>query len=212
MPYSAERKLNSRQRILNSAIELFCKNGFQQVSISQVMSLARMTHGAFYSHFESKEALFKESLYETFRKSQATRLAKAPFSLRHLTMLVNNYLNLRNLTEKSDPAPEMILFNEVGSENEEIRSLYQRAYFDLLAILKNRILALKKLKKLEYVDDAQDRARAVLATLVGAVAIAKSINDQDEQEKLLLTAQNQILSMLGADVNLYAADASLIAS
>ena len=209
MPYTTERKLSSRQRILNSATELFCRYGFDKVSINQVMSLARMTHGAFYSHFESKEALFTESLRQTFVRSQDKRLAKAPFSLRHLTQLVNNYLNLRNLTEQG-PGPEMILFNEIGAESKEIRNLYERAYLSMLKILETRIKALDRLKKLDFGNDIPDRARAVLATLVGAVAIAKSIENQREQELILLTAQKQILSLIGADANLYPADPSLI--
>jgi len=210
MPYTTQRKLNSRQRILASATELFCRYGFDRVSIDQVMSLARMTHGAFYSHFESKEALFRASLSEIFRKSQASRLAKAPFSLRHLTQLVNNYLNLRNLTAESGPGPEMILFNEIGARRKEIRQMYEKAYLSMLHLLETRIRALRRLRKIELTNDVRDRARAVLATLVGAVAIAKSIEDPDEQDRILLTAQLQILGIIGVDANLYPADSSLI--
>jgi len=199
-------------RILKSATELFCKYSFDRVSISEVMSLARMTHGAFYAHFESKEALFRESLAETFRRCHAKRLAKAPFSLRHLTRLVNHYLNLRTLGDQAEPGPEMILFNEIDADRQEIRSLYQDAYLGMLKILETRMRALGRLHKIEFNNDVGDRARAVLATLVGAVAIAKSIDDEGEQARILLSAQNQILSLIGADADarLYPADASLI--
>ncbi len=211
MPYTKARKLGSRERILNSATELFCKYGFNKVSINEVMSLARLTHGAFYSHFESKEALFKASLYETFNRSQAKRLAKAPLSLRHLTELVNNYLNLRNLTEQSGPGPEMILFNDIDADRPEIRALYERSYLSLLKLLETRIRALGRLNKISYRNDIADRARGVLATLVGAVAIAKSIESKEEQEKILLVAQNQILQLIGVEVSLLPADASSLA-
>ena len=56
MPYSPDHKSKSKERILASATELFGRFGFDKVSINQVMKLARMTHGAFYAHFESKEA------------------------------------------------------------------------------------------------------------------------------------------------------------
>ncbi len=176
------------------------------------MSLARMTHGAFYSHFESKEALFRASLKETFNKSHAKRLAKAPFSIRHLTQLVNNYLNLRNLTEHSGPGPEMILFNEIGAQSVEIRQLYEQAYFSMVKLLETRMRALGRLKKIEFNNDVSDRARAILATLVGAVAIAKSIENTEEQERILLTAQNQIINLIGVDADWQQTDASLLAT
>lgn len=68
MPYPKDQKIKSRARILKSATELFFRYGFQKVSISQIMKEARMTHGAFYAHFESKEALFSASFLETLKE------------------------------------------------------------------------------------------------------------------------------------------------
>ncbi|HKI73270.1 MAG TPA: TetR/AcrR family transcriptional regulator [Pseudomonadales bacterium] len=200
MPYSREHKFRSRERILKSATELFCRYGFDKVSINQVMNLAKMTHGAFYAHFESKEALYKESFLEALKNSRAARLAKAPFSLRHLTQLVTNYLNLRDLTEQSGPGPETILFNDIGSDRSEIKQIYEQSYFSLLKLLETRIVALGKLKKLPFSVESsivRQRARAIMAMLVGAVAIARSIQSDEERRRLLAAAQDQILVMLG---------------
>jgi len=200
MPYSKEHKLKSKERILKSASELFCRYGFDKVSINQVMALARMTHGAFYAHFDSKEALYKASLLQLFKKSGAARLAKAPFSIKHLMQLVNNYVNLREMSDKSVPGPETVLFNEIGSERKDIRELYEESYLGLLKILETRIMALGRLKKIRLSDlgSVSDRARAILAALVGAVAIARSIESEDERRRVLAAAQRQILSILGA--------------
>lgn len=204
MPYSKAHKTKTRERILTSATELFCRYGFDKVSISQVMSLARMTHGAFYAHFESKEALFKASLSEMFNRTRATRLAKAPLSLKHLTQLVNNYLTLRELSDKSVPGPEVVLFNEIGSERKEIRELYEESYLGLLKILETRITALARLNKIQIAVDTaavSERARAILAAMVGAVAIAKSIQSEEERRRVLTAAQNQVLTLLGVTRN-----------
>ncbi|MCB1692970.1 MAG: TetR/AcrR family transcriptional regulator [Pseudomonadales bacterium] len=199
MPYAPEHKMKTRERILRSATDLFCRYGFDKVSISQVMKVARMTHGAFYAHFESKEALFRASLAEAFRRCKASRLAKAPLSLSHMTQLVNNYLTLRNLSE-SAPGPEAVLFNEIGSDRVEIKQLYEEAYFGMVKLLETRITALGRLRKIPVAGDAAtvaNRARAIVAALVGAVAIARSIEDEDEKQHLLVATQDQILSMLG---------------
>lgn len=200
MPYTAEHKLKSKERILLSATELFCRFGFDKVSISQVMKLAKMTHGAFYAHFESKEALYKASFLQTLNGSSTGRLAKAPFSMKHLTQLASNLLNLRALSEKSRPSPENILFNEIGSDSVEIRQLYETSYLGVLKILEKRIMALSKLKRISFAPNQEtiaENSRAILASLVGAVAIAKSIQSEEERHRILSAAQNQILTMLG---------------
>lgn len=200
MPYTAEHKLKSKERILLSATELFCRFGFDKVSINQVMKLAKMTHGAFYAHFESKEALYKASFLQTLNGSSTGRLAKAPFSVKHLTQLASNLLNLRALSEQSRPSPENILFNEIGSDSVEIRRLYEKSYLSILKILEKRITALCKLNRLSLEENQAaiaDKSRAILASLVGAVAIAKSIQSEEERRQILSAAQDQILTMLG---------------
>lgn len=200
MPRSKTHKLQSKQRILESATQLFCRYGFDKVSISQVMKLAKLTHGAFYAHFESKEALYKASFLEALRKSRAARLAKAPFSLRHLTQLVHDYLNLRDLAEQSGPGPETILFNDIGSDRSEIQHVYEESYRSLLKLLETRMIALGRLKRLPFTAESgvvSQRARAIMATLVGAVAIARSIQDDTERRRVLAAAQDQILVTLG---------------
>ncbi len=200
MPYTLEHKIRTKQRILESATELFCRFGFDRVSISQVMKLAKMTHGAFYAHFESKEALYKASFLQTLNGSSTGRLAKAPFSIKHLTELASNLLNLRALSEQTRPSPENILFNEIGSDSSEIRQLYEKSYLGVLKILEKRITALDKLKKLPLAQNQNsisEKSRAMLASLVGAVAIAKSIQSEEERRQILNAAQNQILKSLG---------------
>lgn len=200
MPYTKEHKLRSKDRILKSATELFCRYGFDKVSISQIMKLARMTHGAFYAHFESKEALYNASVFETIRRSRAGRLVKGPFSIMHLTSLVTDYLNLRDPKKAQEPGPESILFNDIGSDNDEIKRLYEKSYQSLRKLLETRITALSRLGKLPFSADSEtvaEKSRAILASLVGAVAIAKSIPHEEEQRNILMTAQKQIFAILG---------------
>jgi AcrR family transcriptional regulator len=200
MPYSKTHKSESKDRILKSATELFFRYGFDKVSITQIMKLARMTHGAFYAHFDSKEALFSASFLETMRRSRAARLTKSPFSMKNLFSLVTDYLNLRDPKKVDEPGPESILFNEIGSENFEIKKLYEKSYSSLKENLETRITALCRLNKLPFPADSEtvaEKSRAILASLVGAVAIAKSLPHEEEQRNILLTAQKQIFSILG---------------
>ncbi len=200
MPYPEDHKARSKDRILKSATELFCRYGFEKVSINQIMKLAKLTHGAFYAHFESKEALYNASFLETLKGSRAARLVKGPLSIKHLTALVTNYWNLQELKEKSKPGPETILFNEIGNDNAEVQRLFETSYHNLKRMLEIRIMALSRLKKLPFEPHREtiaEKARAILAALVGAVAIAKSIPHEEERRGILEASQKQILIMLG---------------
>ncbi|GHC21126.1 TetR/AcrR family transcriptional regulator [Aidingimonas halophila] len=202
MPYSTNHKAESRERILKSAIELFSRQGFEKVSIGQIMKLAKMTHGAFYAHFASKEALYRESVRKTLERSHAARLVKGPLSVKHLTDLVANYWNLQELERKRKPGPETVLFNEIGNDNAEVRTLFEASYLRMKKMLETRLIALSRLKKLPFDPDREviaEKSRAILASLVGAVAIAKSLPDEQERQRILDAAQRNILQMLGVD-------------
>ncbi|WP_129141624.1 TetR/AcrR family transcriptional regulator [Modicisalibacter coralii] len=202
MPYSATHKARSRERILKSATELFSRQGFEKVSIGQIMKLARMTHGAFYAHFASKEALYQASVRQTLENSRAARLVKGPLSAKHLTDLVANCWNLQELERKHKPGPESVLFNEIGNENTEIRTLFEASYRRVKKMLETRLIALSRLKKLPLEPDREaiaDKSRVILASLVGAVAIAKSLPEEAERQRVLNAAQRHILRMLGVE-------------
>ncbi|MGB1011671.1 MAG: TetR/AcrR family transcriptional regulator [Thiolinea sp.] len=200
MSYTKHHKKQSKERILECASQLFCQFGYEKVSIKQVMKLARMTHGAFYAHFESKEALYKTSFLTVLKRTQSKRLAKAPFSVNHLMQLVNNLQNLRASESRDHPSPENVLFNEIGSDSEEIRTVYEKSYLSILKLLETRITALRRLRqapKITSPESVRNTSRVILATMIGAVAIAKSIQSEEERQQVLMAAQNHILSLLG---------------
>src|SRR5258708_34305219 len=57
MRYPAPETAEKHDRIVQEASRLFRERGFEDVTVAEVMKKAGLTHGAFYSHFESKEAL-----------------------------------------------------------------------------------------------------------------------------------------------------------
>lgn len=203
MPYDNSHKEKSRLKILGSATELFSRYGFNKVSIGQIMKTAKMTHGAFYAHFESKEALFKATFMETLRNSRAARLVKGPLSVEHLTSLVTHYWNLYELGKhKNNPGPESILFNEANSDNQNVKVLFEQSYQHLKRIVEVRLFALSKLKRLPIEADREkiaEKSRVILSLVVGAVVVAKTIPQQEERNKILRAAQSQVLTLLGVE-------------
>ena len=200
MPYPKDHKAKTRNRILQSATDLFSRYGFDKVSIGEIMKAAKMTHGAFYAHFESKEALYRASFLNTLKQSRAARLVKGPLSLKHLTKLVTHYCNLSELEKQQRPGPETILINEIGNGSANVKPLFEESYDKLKKMIETRITALIRLKQLPLQADREavsEKARIILVSLVGAVAIAKNISREEERRRILESTQQQILTMLG---------------
>lgn len=64
----AEKKAETRQRLLDAAAEVFARRGMQQGSIEEVAERAGFTKGAFYANFASKEELFLAMLDDRFAR------------------------------------------------------------------------------------------------------------------------------------------------
>lgn len=56
----------SHQRIVKGASRLMRKHGIETTSVNDVMKKAGLTHGGFYRHFDSKEALVSAALEDAF--------------------------------------------------------------------------------------------------------------------------------------------------
>src|ERR1700742_4972140 len=74
MKVSREQVAENRKRILDAAAKLFRERGFETVTVAEVMSAAGLTHGGFYGHFASKEALIEAAMAheQTGRRSRST--------------------------------------------------------------------------------------------------------------------------------------------
>lgn len=70
MRLSKQQADDNRQHILETAIELFRVYGFDAVGVARLMRAAGFTHGGFYNHFPSKQALTVEACAQAFAHSQ----------------------------------------------------------------------------------------------------------------------------------------------
>src|SRR5260370_17580808 len=72
MRLTQEQATENRQRIIETAGRLFRESGFNGVSVADLMKAAGFTHGGFYNHFPSKEALAASAALPGLQRSNAT--------------------------------------------------------------------------------------------------------------------------------------------
>ena len=73
----------THKKILECGKKIFKEKGFEKANLREICAQAGVTTGAFYGHFEDKEALFSAFQY---------------FLMRKVEISVCHYVNLLNIT------------------------------------------------------------------------------------------------------------------
>lgn len=178
MPWTRERKEQTRRKILESAVRLFSSRGFDNVSIGDVMQGADMTHGAFYAHFSSKQALYAEAILSAARASTAAKLVQERSEAQRLIeQLMAAYLDPGHVRQEQPPCPLAFLATDVANREEGVRSAYTQVFRRLVALL-NKELPVDT-------PSRRNRALALAAMMIGGVAVSRALDDDAVVDSLL---------------------------
>lgn len=183
----AEAEQN-RRRALTAASRLVREQGFEGMSVGEVMKAAGLTHGGFYNHFASKAALGAEALAEAWAVMALER-AKAP----DLAALVTAYLSPAARAHPGKACPAAALAAEVHRQPAPVREAFADGLEAMIASIEMRLDEAAG-------DAAGRRARAVsLATrMIGALMLARAVpDDQPLAAELLETNLSAALAELG---------------
>lgn len=177
MAWKESHKEQSRQRILQSAAELFTRKGFNQVGIDEVMQAANMTRGAFYAHFNSKHELYEQAIIDAGLK------AAAHFNQgsQSLDQLIDNYLSEAHLDSHDIRCPMACLVSDVAHDDERVKHTYTK-------MLKGFTAQLHSSGK--TTTDQYDQALLQAVLMIGGMAIARSITDDQLSKRILALCNN----------------------
>lgn len=170
-----------RREIVNAASRLFRERGLDGVSVSELMAAAGMTHGGFYRHFESKEALEALALAAAVDQAVGHIAGLASDSASPAKEVIEDYLSERHRNESADGCPLAALAADVGrtSPHSPVRAALTRG-------------AQAYASQLETLDDRADRQAALtqLCTMVGALILARATQDDPISSEILNAARS----------------------
>ena len=194
MPYSAEHKQRSREKILQSAIACFSNKGFENTSIDEIMQQVKMTRGAFYAHFSSKSELYQQALL-TGRKNSALLQPKPDeFSDQEwMNCLVKGYLSEHHIQQKTPPCPLAFLVTDVAVSEPEVRHTYTK-------IFKGMNKMIHSMAK-PFSDCEEQQIYAITAMLIGAVAIGRALDNRQIRQQMLAGCETLALALLNGETN-----------
>ncbi|HUY75357.1 MAG TPA: TetR/AcrR family transcriptional regulator [Ktedonobacterales bacterium] len=129
MPYSKAHKAQTRARILTEAAHAFREEGIEGVGIPAVMERAGLTHGGFYAHFPTKDALVAEACAEGFAEAEERLLRRAAATEPEDAMraIITGYLSRKH---RDDPATGCMipaLATEIARAPQETRAAFTQA-------------------------------------------------------------------------------------
>jgi TetR/AcrR family transcriptional repressor of nem operon len=196
MPYTAEHKRRTRQRILREASHAFREHGLDGVSIPAVMNQAGLTHGGFYAHFASKDALIASSFAEGFGESAERLLDQGADKSPHeaLAAIIRAYLSRAHRDAPASGCVAPALSAEVARASGEVRAGYTTA----LRAYAQRLAALLPPSATADADDAARRetdALTLLAGMAGALQLARAVDDPTLSDAILLRARTLYIGM-----------------
>jgi AcrR family transcriptional regulator len=181
MRYSSNHKAETRQRIIGEAARRFRKDGIEGTGLVPLMKALGLTHGGFYAHFESKDALVQASLeaaaeqtLERWQASGAGEPAANDAAGTPLRAIIDWYLSPQHRDDPSDGCPLPTLAAELGLRGQP------SATADTMVERMTAQLADSRLAVC-----AGHEGIVALAAMVGALTLARAVSDRDASDGIL---------------------------
>jgi TetR/AcrR family transcriptional repressor of nem operon len=180
MGYSQAQKAESRQRVLETASRQIREHGIEALGVADCMRSAGLTHGAFYGHFSSRDALILEALEHAVRQSEK-RLASHPTepgkrTETPLQSIAEGFLSERHVKNPGRGCVLCALAGEARHANPDVRERLT----GYVRKLESRIARAAS-------SAGGHSALGIVATIVGAITLARAVDD-DELAKSILSS------------------------
>jgi TetR/AcrR family transcriptional repressor of nem operon len=162
-----------RKKIVHSARRLFNRRGFENVTVSQIMEGAGLTHGGFYSYFKSKSDLYAEVLgcfltdpeWKSCWEGVHVDLSSADVG----PQVVRAYLSRQHFEDVENSCPMVALPGDIARCGKNAKRAFENVFRAMVDVLE-RSLSDKDRPR-------HSRARAIAALCVGGMVLARSIAD-----------------------------------
>jgi TetR/AcrR family transcriptional repressor of nem operon len=173
---SREEAARTRRSAVKAASRLFRQRGIEAVGVDEVMAKLGMTAGGFYRHFLNKEALAAEACAEAFAESGLLQARSA-------RALLRRYLSEEHRDAAAFGCPLPALTSDMARQPDAVRRAFTRGVRASAA----RVAQLAP----------GGNSLALLAGIVGALALARAVKDQELSAAILRGSRRFWMKELG---------------
>ncbi|WP_028103899.1 TetR/AcrR family transcriptional regulator [Pseudoduganella violaceinigra] len=180
------RKEETHERIVEVAARAIRRTGYSGTGVADIMKEAGLTHGGFYAHFESRDALLAEAGDRAGAESVAlaARVAAAAPPGQALQAMMQAYLSPEHIAAIETGCPVSALGSEMPRQAPEVRraaTIHIKEMIDLFA---------RQLPDWGQ-PQAHERAMALVCALIGTTMVARAVDDPKLSQALCAAALKQ---------------------
>ena len=195
MPYPVGHRAKVKKQIVESARRLFNRHGFENISISQIMERAGLTHGGFYSYFESKSDLYSEVLHCFFTDPdwkncwEGVHVDRSSGDIGQ--QVVRAYLSRQHYEDVENSCPMVALPSDVARSGDGPKQVFETVFLAMARALQGSMT--------ERNQAAEARAQAIAALCVGGMVVARSMVNRAAADGLRDACMDMALKLGGWD-------------
>ena len=186
MKVSREKAEENRRNVIETSSRLFRENGFDGVGVSTLMQAAGLTHGGFYKQFESKDDLITQATRVALTQTLDRIASRAKNDDHPFETVVRSYLSDWHRDAVGGGCALAALGPDVARHGPEVRQVMQHGIEGYLSLLTQTAPA-------EAPELARDKALTTLSTLVGALLLARIVEDRGLSDEILAAATRSVL-------------------
>ncbi|WP_407146811.1 TetR/AcrR family transcriptional regulator [Bradyrhizobium sp. ORS 86] len=193
MRYSKEHKQETHARIVRKASVRLREKGAHGIGVADLMKDAGLTHGGFYAHFDSREALVIEAFNHAMdRGTERWRkiVAEMPPEKR-LATIVEGYLTQVHRDDPGHGCAIPALGAELARESPKTRKAFALKLEQMIDMIADQILDVPR-------KTARKQAMATLATMMGTIVMARIAGSGELSDEVLAAGREAVLGRAAA--------------
>jgi AcrR family transcriptional regulator len=184
-----DKKVQTRDRITKAIGRSFRKNGFSGVGVDSLAKGAGVTSGAFYVHFDSKSAAFREAVRIGMNElREGVLYFQHTFKETWWFEFVNFYLGFKRTCDASESCVLQSLSPDVARSDDSSRAIFEEG----LRNVAEAVLIGPPCKGKPYNLEA---TLVALATLVGTVTLCRAVSNHELSELIAASAMHMLIEL-----------------
>ena len=191
MRYSKDHKAETHARIVKNASVRLREKGPAGIGVAELMKEAGLTHGGFYAHFDSRDALIDEAFahaMEGIARRWRRRADNAPEG-KELDAIVNSYLTVQHRDDVGNGCLLPALGAEIARADSRTRKAFTACLEDMIGVVSGEMPGLTP-------KAARQRAMSIVAVMMGSLLLSRATGNS-ELSSDLLEAGRQSALLLG---------------
>lgn len=182
----------THKRIVETAARAIRRSGYDGVSVADLMKQAGLTHGGFYAHFASREAMLAEVADRAGAEAIAaySRITADAPPGQSLQVLLRAYLSKEHVNNPEAGCPIAALGSEVPRQADAVRRVVTRRIKEMIDVVSRQSADWGT-------PAAHERALVTAATMIGAVVLARAVDEDALSDAVLKAALEHLAPMQG---------------